>query len=70
VHTARSRFEVVLVKRQQLNVAVPMLYGILVVAAVLFFKSALVGVAVIGGMLVGLYYTVWGRGGQEGRRRR
>jgi len=52
--------------RQQLSIAVPMLYGILVVAAALFFTSALTGVAVIGGMLVGLYFAVFYRGGAGG----
>ena len=51
--------------REQLNVAVPMVYGILVVAAALFFRDALVGVAVIGAMLVGLYYAVGGRASQR-----
>ncbi len=49
--------------RQQLNMAVPMVYGILVVAAALFFSPALVAVAVIGAMLVGLYYAVGARTG-------
>lgn len=54
--------------RKQLNTAVPMLYAIAIVCAVLFVKGALVGVAVIGAMLVGLYFAVWGRGG-DGRGR-
>ncbi len=57
--------------RQQLKVAVPMVYGILVVACALFFPRALLFVAVIGAMLVGLYYTVSARsGGAAGGRDR
>lgn len=56
--------------RQQLKVAVPMVYG-MVVACALFFPRALLFVAVIGAMLVGLYYTVSARsGGAAGGRDR
>ncbi len=68
-HTALHLREAV-VTRKQLNTAVPMLYGIAIVVTVLLFKGALVGVAVVGAMLVGLYYAVWGRGGVEGGRER
>lgn len=56
--------------RRQLNVAVPMVYAILIVATVLLFQDALVPVAVIGAMLVGLYFAVFARGGVEGGRDR
>lgn len=56
--------------RKQLDIAVPMLYPILIVVAVLYFPGALIGVAVIGAMLVGLYYAVFARGGVEGGRDR
>jgi len=48
--------------RRQLDIPVPMLYAILIVVTVFFFDQALVPVAVIGAMLVGLYYTVRSRG--------
>jgi hypothetical protein len=57
------------VSRRQLNTALPMLYAILVVGAVLFFDKAVVAVAVVGAMLLGLYYAVWGRGAGPGRDR-
>lgn len=59
-----------MMNRRQLNTAVPMLYAIIVVATVLLFRDALVPVAVVGAMLVGLYYAVFARGGVEGGRDR
>lgn len=56
--------------RSQLDVAVPMLYAIALVATVLLFDRALVPVAVIGAMLVGFYYTVRARGNVDGGRNR
>ncbi len=58
------------VNRRQLDVAVPMLYAIAVVATVLLFDVALVPVAVVGAMLVGLYFTVRARGNMTGGRNR
>lgn len=56
--------------RRQLDVAVPLLYAIVVVATVLLFDSAIVPVAVVGAMLVGLYYAVRARGSAGGGRNR
>lgn len=56
--------------RRQLDVAVPMLYAIAVVATVLLFDRALVPVAVVGAMLVGLYFTVRARGNMASGRNR
>jgi len=55
--------------RQQLNVAIPMLYAIIVVAVALTYSRALTVVAVVGAMLVGLYFAAFARGGDGGRNR-
>lgn len=55
--------------RQQLNIAIPMLYGIIVVAIALTYSRALTVVAVVGAMLVGLYFTAFARGSAGGRDR-
>lgn len=56
--------------RKQLDIAVPMLYAILIVATVFFFEDAIVPVAVIGAMLMGLYYSIRARGNVGGGRQR
>jgi hypothetical protein len=47
------------VDRKQLDMLVPMLFGLAVVVAALFFDEALLPVAVVGGALVGIYYAVF-----------
>ncbi len=56
--------------RQQLDIAVPMLYALLIVVTVFFFEGAIAPVAVIGAMLMGLYYSVRARGNVGGGRGR
>ena len=58
--------------RRQLDTLIPMLFGLAVVVCVFWWKDALVPVAVIGGILVGIYYSVFRRGlaRGEGRPRR
>jgi hypothetical protein len=47
------------VDRKQLDTLLPMLFGLAVVVAALFVEDALVPVAVIGGILLGIYYAVF-----------
>lgn len=54
---------------RQLDIAVPMLYAIVILATVFFFDNAIVPVAVVGAMLIGLYYSVRARGSSGGRNR-
>lgn len=46
-----------------------MLYAIVILATVFFFDNAIVPVAVVGAMLIGLYYSVRARGSSGGRNR-
>ena len=43
--------------RRTLDLAVPMVYGALLACSALWFKDALVPIAVVGGMLTGLYWA-------------
>ena len=43
--------------QRTLDVAVPVTYAALVAASAMWFSSALVPVAVVGGVLVGLYWS-------------
>ncbi|MBD5784936.1 hypothetical protein IF650_01965 [Cellulosimicrobium terreum] len=43
--------------RRTLDLAVPMVYGALVACSALWFGEALVPIAVVGGMLTGLYWA-------------
>jgi hypothetical protein len=45
--------------RRQLDTALPMVFGLLVVICALWVHSALIPVAVIGGILLGMYYAVF-----------
>ena len=58
--------------RRQLDTALPMVYGLAVVVCALWVQGALIPVAVIGAILLGMYYAVF-RGrmpvGEGGRRR-
>lgn len=45
--------------RKQLDTAFPMVFGLLVVICALWVQSALIPVAVIGGILLGMYYAVF-----------
>jgi len=45
--------------RRQLDALLPMLFGLLVVICALWIHSALIPVAVIGGILIGMYYAVF-----------
>jgi hypothetical protein len=59
--------------RKQLDTLLPMVYGLAVVICALWVHDALIAVAVIGAILLGIYYAVFrGRvvGGPEGGRRR
>ena len=59
--------------RKQLDTLLPMLYGLAVVVCALWLQGGLVAVAVIGAILLGIYYGVFrGRmlgGDADGRRR-
>jgi hypothetical protein len=61
--------------RRQLDTLIPMLYGLAVVVCALWVDQALVAVAVIGAILVGIYYGVFrarmvrGEGGGRKRNR-
>lgn len=50
--------------------AVPMVYGIVVIATLLFWRSAFVPVLVVGAMLVGATYALVRPTATEGRPRR
>ena len=58
--------------RKQLDTFLPMVYGLAVVVCALWVHGALIAVAVIGAILLGIYYAVFrGRmAGPEGGRRR
>ena len=59
--------------RRQLDTLLPMVYGLVVVVCVLWVEDALIPVAVIGAILLGIYYAVFrGRmvAGEGGGRRR
>ncbi|ARU51192.1 hypothetical protein JOE63_000053 [Cellulosimicrobium cellulans] len=43
--------------RRTLDLAVPMVYGALLACSALWFKDALVPIAVVGAMLTGLYWA-------------
>jgi hypothetical protein len=45
--------------RKQLDTLLPMLYGLAVVVCALWLHGALVPVAVIGAILLGIYYAVF-----------
>jgi hypothetical protein len=45
--------------RRQLDTALPMVFGLLVVICALWVHAALIPVAVIGGILLGMYYAVF-----------
>jgi hypothetical protein len=45
--------------RRQIDTLLPMVYGLLVVVCALFVHSALVPVAVIGAILLGIWYAVF-----------
>jgi hypothetical protein len=45
--------------RRQLDTALPMVFGLLVVICALWVQGALIPVAVIGGILLGMYYAVF-----------
>jgi hypothetical protein len=45
--------------RRQLDTALPMVFGLLVVICALWVHGALIPVAVIGGILLGMYYAVF-----------
>jgi hypothetical protein len=45
--------------RKQFDTFIPMVYGLLVVICALWIHAALVPVAVIGAILVGIYYAVF-----------
>jgi hypothetical protein len=45
--------------RKQLDTALPMVFGLLVVICALWVQGALIPVAVIGGILLGMYYAVF-----------
>jgi hypothetical protein len=58
--------------RRQLDTLLPMVYGLAVVVCALWIQGGLIPVAVIGAILLGIYYAVF-RGrlapGEGGRRR-
>ncbi|MEP7091978.1 MAG: hypothetical protein ABI776_17890 [Nocardioidaceae bacterium] len=59
--------------RKQLDTLLPMLYGLAVVICALWINKALVPVAVIGAILLGIYYAVFRSrmvAGEDGGRRR
>lgn len=59
--------------RRQLDTLLPMVYGLAVVVCVLWLKDALIPVAVIGAILLGIYYAVFRArmvAGEAGGRRR
>ncbi len=45
--------------RRQLDTLLPMVYGLAVVICALWVHSALIAVAVIGAILLGIYYAVF-----------
>lgn len=45
--------------RKQLDVVIPVVYGLLVAVCAMWVKGALVPVAMVGGVAVGLYYAVF-----------
>jgi hypothetical protein len=45
--------------RRQLDTLLPMVYGLAVVVCALWLHDALVAVAVIGAILLGIYYAVF-----------
>ena len=58
--------------RRQLDTLLPMIYGLAVVVCALWVHAALVPVAVIGAILLGMYYAVFRNrmvAGAGGRRR-
>jgi hypothetical protein len=58
--------------RRQLDTAFPMVYGLVVVICALWVHGALIPVAVIGAILLGIYYAVFRSRmivGEGGRRR-
>ena len=58
--------------RKQLDTLLPMLYGLAVVVCALWVHGALIPVAVIGAILLGIYYAVFRArmvGADGGRRR-
>ncbi len=56
--------------RRKLDVAVPVLYAIVILVTVFAVDNAIVPVSVVGAMLVGLYYSVRSRGMATGGRNR
>ena len=61
------------VDRKQLDILIPMLFGLAVLVAALFFDDAVFPVAVVGGILLGIYYAVLRSrmvGAEGGRRQR
>lgn len=45
--------------RRQLDMLLPMLFGLAVLIAALFLDDAVFPVAVVGGILLGIYYAVF-----------
>lgn len=45
--------------RRQLDMLLPMLFGLAVLMAALFLDDAVFPVAVVGGILLGIYYAVF-----------
>lgn len=45
--------------RRQLDMLLPMLFGLAVLVAALFLDDAVFPVAVVGGILLGIYYAVF-----------
>jgi uncharacterized membrane protein len=59
--------------RRQFDVLLPILFGLAVLVAALFFDDAVFPVAVVGGILMGVYYAVFRAkmvGADGGRRQR
>lgn len=53
-------------KRRQLDVLIPMVYGGLIVICALWWTDALTFVCVVGAILTGIYWVIYRRGLMEG----